>query len=114
MLNIKGENVKLWKNEHMGKDGKPWYTYSISVSSKDASGKRQYMPIKLRFPKAVHVPADLESGAMIDFEGFPTFDIYTGKDGNEHREVMIVAQTVRFRDYDLGDSFEQAGDDIPF
>lgn len=114
MLDIRGENIKLWKNERKGKDGTPFYTYSISISSKDMDGKWINKQVKLRFPKSVHVPDDLANGAMIDFAGFPTLDVYTGKDGNEHREVMIVAQNVRFIDYDYGDSFAQAGDDIPF
>lgn len=113
MLDIKGENVKLWKNEHDGRNGK-WFSYSISVSSKDASGKWLNKPVKVRFPKGVSVPDDLPNGALIDFEGFPSLDIYTGKDGNEHREIMFIIQNVSFRDYDYGDSFAQAGDDIPF
>ena len=113
MYYIKGENCKMWINEHEGKNGK-WYTYAVSVSRKDENGDYQRKSVRLVIPKSVHVPNGLKSGTAIDFEGFPSIDIYTGKDGQEHREIMFVAQKVKFREVDVYDSFEQLDEDMPF
>ena len=111
MLNFSGNNVKLWVNEHDSSKGK-WKSYSISISKKDESGNWLNKPVKLYIKKDIEVPDGLKSGDLIDFEGFPTLDVYRGKDGQEHREIMIVAQKVNFKRYD--DSFEQLDEDLPF
>ena len=111
MLNISGDNVKIWVNEHDSSKGK-WKSYSISVSKKDTNGDWLNKPVKLYIKKDIEVPEGLKSGDLIDFEGFPTLDIYRGKDGQEHREIMIVAQKINFKRYD--DSFEQLDEDVPF
>ena len=111
MLNISGDNVKIWVNEHESSKGK-WKSYSISVSKKDESGNWLNKPVKLYIKKDIEVPEGLKSGDRIDFEGFPTLDIYRGKDGQERREIMIVAQKINFKRYD--DSFEQLDEDLPF
>lgn len=111
MLNISGDNIKLWVNEHDGSNGK-WNSYSISVGKKDESGSWLNKPVKFYIKKDIEVPEGLKSGDLIDFEGFPTLDVYRGKDGQEHREIMIVAQKVNFKRYD--DSFEQLDEDVPF
>lgn len=111
MLNISGNSVKVWVNEHDSSKGK-WKSYAISVGKKDESGSWLYKPVKLYIKKDIEVPAGLKSGDLIDFEGFPTLDVYTGRDGQEHREIMIVAQKINFKRYD--DSFAEAEVDIPF
>lgn len=111
MLNISGDNVKIWVNEHESSKGK-WKSYSISVSKKDESGNWMNKPVKLYIKKDIEVPEGLKNGDLIDFEGFPTLDAYRDRDGQEHREIMIVAQKISFKRYD--ESFSETSDDIPF
>lgn len=131
MLNITGNDVKLWLDEHQGKNG-TFYTYSISVSKKDAETNSWInKTIKVFFAKAVQLPSNLRNGDMFSFEGFPTVDTYINKDGNEVRNIAIVITKAHFgyadenteqpndrewamEDEVLADSFEQAEEDIPF
>lgn len=112
MLDISGKNVKLWVNDHEGRNGK-FQTYSVSISKKSADGKYINKPVKLFFGKDVWKPDTVPNGHVIDFEGFPTLDIYTDRDGNERKEVAIYATKI-----DWGrlteDSFVEAEEEIPF
>ena len=112
-IDVKANNVKLWKNEHEGRKGK-WYTYSISVSKKMKDGSYKNKGIKV-YP-AEGLPRELPNGATCDIEGFMTLDVFEGRDG-EVMNPMIYAKTIKFRDYEsqnLGDSFEELDEDVPF
>lgn len=110
MLDIKGTNVRLWANEHDGRNG-TWYSYSISFSKKDGD-KYINKPIKVFFSKDTWIPDSAKQGVTIDFEGFPTLDIYTDKNGNERKEVAVYIKKVDWKG--LADSFEEAEEDLPF
>ena len=117
-IDVYAKNVKLWKNEHDGRKG-TWYTYSISVSKKNRDGSYKNKGMKV-YPKD-GLPADLPNGAMCDIEGFMTLDVWDGRDG-EVVNPMIFATNIKFHDYesqglsseDLGDSYEQLDEDMPF
>lgn len=106
MLDLIGKDVKLWVNAHEGKDGRPWYTYSVSISKK-VEDKYVNKGVKIIFGRDTEIPRGLKNGDKIDFQGFPTLDIYTDRDGNERREIAIFAKTVRFLDYEDDDSYEE-------
>ena len=119
MLDIIGKDVKLWVNTHETRKG-TFDTYTISVSKK-VEDKYVNKPVRLIFSKDTKVPNGLKSGDRVDFEGFPSLDIYTDRYGNERRDIVIFAKTVRFLDHeddadeeDLYAGFGQAADDIPF
>lgn len=115
MLDIIGKDVKLWKNKHEGGKG-VWYSYNISVSRKKDS-EWLNKPVKLFIPRDIEVPSGIKNGSLVDFKGFPTLDVYTGRDGAEHIDIMVFVQELKFKDHEANgeyDSFEQAGEDIPF
>lgn len=90
MLNITGNNVKLWKNEHDGRNGK-FYTYSIGVNKK-VGDRYVTKSVKVRLAREIEDNWSIPSGAPIDFEGFPTLEIYTDREGNERRDVIFFIQ----------------------
>lgn len=111
MLDIKGTNVKLWANERDGRNGK-FVTFSISFSKKDGE-KYINKPVKVFFGRDTWIPETAKKGgATIDFEGFPTLDVYTDRDGNERKDIAIYIKKVDWKD--ISDSFEEAEADVPF
>lgn len=119
MLDIIGKNVKVWVNEHEGRNGK-FQTYTVSISRKDAEGKYINKPVKFYIGKTAWKPDWVTNGSVIDFKGFPTLDIYTDKEGNERKEVAIYASEIIWdrQTTEWGkpseDSFEEAEEEIPF
>ena len=112
-IDVTAKNVKLWKNEHEGRNGK-FYTFSVSASKKmqDGSYKNKGMRV---FSK--NIPDEVPNGSLVDIHGFLTLDIYSGRDG-EVSNIAIYANEVIFHDYDAqenyGDSYEQLDEDVPF
>lgn len=117
-IDIKGKNVKLWKNEHETKDGRKFCTFSVSASRKMQDGTYRNKSVKLNTSKTIKIPNDVPSGTMVDFEGFLTLDVYTDRDGNEKSEVAIFVTDLKYQEFfpsaDDDDSFEQMAEDIPF
>lgn len=112
MFDITGRRVKLWVNDHEGRNGK-FQTYTVSISKKGADGKYINKAVKLFIGKEAWKPDTVPNGHIIDFEGFPTLDIYTDKDGNEKREVAIYATKINWGELSA-DSFEELDEQIPF
>lgn len=110
MIDIKGTNVKLWANKREGRNG-AWVQYSVSFSKKDGE-KYINKPVRVFFGKDIEIPEGAKNGATIDFEGFPTLDVYTDKEGNERKEVALFIRSIKWND--VADSFAQAEVDIPF
>ena len=116
MLDIKGNKHKLWVDVHEGKNGK-FKTYSTSISKKTMDGKYINKSIKLFFSRDIDVPNYLSNGCLISFEGFPTLDVYTAKDGTERREVAIFVTKLDWWESggdDDEDCFTEAEEEIPF
>lgn len=124
-LDVKGKNVKLWIQKRPYRDGGTWNDYSIGVSKRNQDGTYTNGYIKVRFGKDLIVPADIPNGTNMDFEGYIALDAYKGKDGNMVKKDMIIITKVAFTDLkndmtassdydDIGDSFSEAEDDIPF
>lgn len=121
-LDISGKNVKLWVNEHEGKNGGKFNSYAISVSRKLQNGEYVNKSVRLTIGKEVYIPDNLGNGATIDFDGFLTLNVYTDRNGNEQREVQIYATSVDFNDLgtptrnDVQEeyTFAEVEEDIPF
>lgn len=122
-LDIKGKNVKLWVNEHDGRNGGKFYTYAVSVSRKGADGNYVNKSVRLVAGRDVTIPDGLISGTSVDFEGFLTLNLYTDKDGVDRSDISIFATSIHFNDFEYGgteqlamaeDSFANVEDDIPF
>lgn len=116
-MNVSEKNVRVWRKDMEGRNG-TFYRYSVGISKKteDGSYVTAYMPI--RFTKNAHMPGKIENGAKCDFNGFLSVDTYLDKDGNEVKQVVIIAMNARLTEANDPtedvDSFEQAEDDIPF
>ena len=113
MLDIKGQDVRLWINPHEGRSG-TWYSYSTSISKKvDDKYVNKY--VKLILSKDIKVPSGLENGSLVDFEGFPMLDVYTDRDEVEHREVAIFVKKMTFKDVGDYEGYQTVDtEDIPF
>lgn len=113
-MEVKEKKAKIWRSENQGANG-VWYRYSVSVSTKDADGKRISTYIPIKFAKKAGAPDEIPNGAVCDFEGFMSVDHYKAKSGEEVRRPQIIAMKVEFEDPTTGvDSFEQAEVEIPF
>jgi single-stranded DNA-binding protein len=115
-MDIYGKNVKIWRKDFEGRNG-TFYRYSVGISSKNADGTygaSYYMDIK--FTKKSGAPEKIKNGANCDFEGFLSSTSYTNKDGKEVTNPQIVVTSVDFQGdaEDIGDSFEQLEEQIPF
>lgn len=119
-MDVTGNNVKLWKNEHAKQDGSKWFDYSVGVSKKKQDGSYVNTYMKVKFGRDIFVPDELPNGTQVDFEGYLTVDHYTGREG-EVKKPMIMITSAKFHDlpdtkrdgYDA-DGFSEAMDDIPF
>lgn len=116
MFNITGEKVKVWVNNVKSRNG-DFQTFSVSFSKK-ADGEYINKSVKLFIGKDVEKPVNVKNGTLVDFEGFPTLDIYTDKDGNERREVALFATHIDWHKYndDIGDveGYAEYNEPIPF
>lgn len=116
-MNVSEKNARVWRKDIEGRNG-TFYRYTVSVSKKleDGSYLTAYMPI--RFTKRANMPEKIENGARCDFSGFLSVDAYPDKEGNEVKQIIIVAMNARLTDggdpSEGVDSFAEAEDDIPF
>ena len=116
-MNISEKNARIWRKDIESRKG-TFYRYSVGVSKKadDGSYITAYMPI--RFTKNAHMPEKITNGAKCDFSGFLSVDTYTDKNGEEVKQIVIIAMNARLTEADDPtqdvDSFEEAEDDIPF
>ena len=116
MLNISGNDVKIWVNEREGRNGK-FKTYSISVGKK-VEDKYINKYVKVRLARDIGSSQTIWDGARVDFEGFPTIDVYKDKDGKEHRDIMIFIQRLRVTsdgEESVGfDDYAEVNEAVPF
>ena len=115
MLDIYGKKHKMWVNVREGKNGK-FKTYSTTISRK-VDGKWYNKSVKLFFKNDVKVPDYITRDCLISFEGFPTLDIYTTKDGVLHEDVAICVTKLDWWESGGDDdevAFAEAEEDIPF
>lgn len=114
-MDVSAKNTKIWRRDIEGKNG-TFYKYATSVSSKNSDGSysRAYMDIK--FSKKSGAPEKIENGAVCDFRGFMTVESYKDKEGHERSKPVIMVMECAFENdpEDMGDSFEQAEDEMPF
>lgn len=112
-MNVLGTGL-VFKNEHTT-NGEKWYSYNISISSKDYSGEYVSTTMPIKFKKGI----ELTDRARIDIKnGFLRVREYD-KDGEKRKIVEIMCL-----DFDtiLGSTAEAAPDgyaslqdeDIPF
>ena len=115
-MDISGQNVRLWANEHTKADGTKWYDYSVSVSKKKQDGTYVRTYMKVRFTEDANAPAKIENGTKMDFAGFLSVDEYESR-GELVRKPMIVITSVVFPDLEIETpNFAAVDDDgfIPF
>lgn len=123
-MDVKGEDVRLWVNEHKKQDGETWYDYSVGVSKKDQDGSYTTTYLKVRFVRAVHIPENLPNGVNMDFEGFLSVDKYTDRNGVEVKKPFIMVTKAdfdimpepaaeRYTDEEVS-RFGSTEDDVPF
>lgn len=120
-MDISGKKTKVWRKDVEGRNG-TFHRYSVAVSSKreDGSYASVYLPIK--FAKKCNAPEKIPNGTECDFKGFLSVDTYRDRDGNEVRNLSIIAMEVYFDENEIEDglgrevedSFQEAEDDIPF
>ena len=116
-MDISAKNARVWRRDIEGRNG-TFYRYSVSISSKreDGSWASAYMPIK--FAKKANMPEKIENGAKCDFNGFLSVDERTDREGNDIKEIVIIAMNATLADggdpSEGVDSFAAAEDDIPF
>lgn len=109
-IDVSAKNIKLWKNEHEGRNG-AWYTYSVSVSRKQPDGTYKNKGMRVMFPKDTYIPEELPNGSNCDIEGFLTLRTYESR-GEEVSEIALFASKIVFKDYDS--QFEEVDEDVPF
>ena len=118
-INVKGEDCKLWVNEHKKQNGDVWYSYTTTVSKKDMTGNwvRSYQDIT--FTKNAD-PTGIPNGTEFDFEGWLSPRPYKTRDGKEATKTVIVINKASFK-YNpqaaaesYNDSFEGLDEDVPF
>lgn len=116
-MDVTARNARIWRRDFEGKNG-TFYRYTVGISKKmeDGSYLTAYMPIK--FTKNANMPEKIENGAKCDFGGFLSVDTYKDREGNEVKQITVIAMTARLTDggdpSEDVDSFESAEDDIPF
>ena len=113
-MEVKATNAKIWRKDYEGKNGE-FYRYSVSISKKvEDKWVSAYLPIM--FSKKSGAPQKIENGATCNFSGFLSVDSYTDREGKTRTAPMIVAMNVSFDNEpeDMGDSYEQLEEDIPF
>lgn len=118
MVNITAKEVRVWRKDIETHDGIK-HRYSMSISSKKEGGGYDNIYLPVVFSKKSGAPSKISNGAICDFEGFPTVNAWTDKDGNAHKDLQIMVMKVRLHDTDDEadidtDSFEQLETDIPF
>jgi len=115
MYIFNGRDVMIWVNEHKTANGN-FKTYAISISTKNKdTGEYTNKSMKVKFAKSVEVPENLQSKDKFDFEGFPTLETYTDKDGKQQVQIIVMITDAKFNGEQLGfDEMTQAEDDIPF
>lgn len=121
-MDVSGNDVRLWINEREGRDGAKWNDYSVSISKKKDDGSDQFdnVYLKVRFAKSVQIPAGIQNGELMTFDGFMTIDKYTNRDGNEVKRPMVMITRADFGAkhpapaQEEVDGFTAAEDDIPF
>ena len=115
-MNVSEKNARIWRDEHEGRDGNPFYTYRTSVSKKDESGEyvRTYFDIK--FSRKSGVTEPIENGAKCDYSGFMSVRSYKNREGKVVTLPEIIVMEAQFDvdEKDMPDSFEQAQIEIPF
>ena len=117
--NVTGKNAKLWKNAHTTADGREWHDYAISLSKKLKDGSYENMSMRVRFSQECEPPRQIPSGAMMDYHGFLTLDMYKDKQGEIVKRPMIFITEVKFHDLypreDYGDTgYAEVDEDVPF
>ena len=112
-MDIKAENVKIWRKDIDGKNG-TFYRYSVSVSRKMDDGYvNAYIPVV--FSKKSNAPEKISNGAKCNIEGFMSVDSYTDRDGNTRNTPQIVVMKADFEDASEGvDGYEQLDEDLQF
>ena len=114
-MDVSERNARIWRKDIEGKNGM-FHAYSTSISSKnqDGSYSRAYMDVK--FSRRSGAPEKISNGAKCDFRGFMTVGSYTDKEGKERTKPVIMIMECAFENdpEDMGDSFAQADEDIPF
>ena len=120
MIDVHAQNVRLWVNEHKRDDGKVWYTYAISTSSKDQDGNYINKPLEVRMRKDAILPAELKNGQLVDIMGSISNRKFTDRDGNERIEHLLWAAEIREsytdapRRSEPAENFSTADDILPF
>lgn len=113
-INVEARNIKLWKNAREGRDGRKWYTYSVSVPRKMADGSYENKSLRLFTARDISIPDEIPNGALVDIDGFLTLDIYEGKDG-EVKNIALFANQIKFKDNEANESNDSFSSfDIPF
>ena len=114
-MNVSEKNARIWRKDYEGKNG-TFYKYSTSVSSKNQDGSYSRAYIDIKFSKKSGAPEEIENGAKCDFKGFMTVDSYKDKEGRERSKPVIMVMECAFDNdpADMGDSFAQAEEDMPF
>lgn len=130
-MDVFGSNERLWIDEHEREDGSKWRSYRISVGKRVENGYLNAY-IRVAFAKKVAIPADLQNGSPMTYEGFMTIDKpYTDRNGAEVKPLMIMITKAEFgqkpqktvseavgsvmNSFDnIPDSYEQLDEDVPF
>lgn len=120
-MDISAKKAKVWRKDVEGRNG-IFHRYSVAVSSKreDGSYTSVYLPIK--FAKKANAPERIPNGTECDFKGFLSVDSYRDREGNEVKNLTIVAMEAYFDEdeveaglnKEVEDSFAEAESDIPF
>ena len=83
-MNVTGTGM-VFKNEHIT-NGESWYSYNISITSKNYSGDFVSTTMPIRFKKGI----ELSDRARIDIKnGFLSVREYT-KDGDKRKVIEIM------------------------
>ena len=114
-MDVSERNARIWRRDIEGKNG-TFYRYTTSVSSKNQDGSYSNAYMDIKFSKKSGAPEKIENGAKCDFNGFMTVESYKDKEGKEHNRPVIMVMECAFENdpEDMGDSFSQAEDEIPF
>ena len=115
-MEIKEEKARIWSDKIEGKDGNIFYRYKVAISRKGEDGKWVSTSMPIQFSKTSGAPKVIENGTTCSIEGFMSVRSWKDRDGNNHNDPIIIAMKALFdpKEEDMGDSFHQAEDDIPF
>lgn len=99
--------MHVFGNELKTRKGKPFLSYSTTVGKKNDEGEWENLYFNVGFRKYAD-PEICDGFDIIVKDGFLSFDTWTDKNGNVHRDPRVVVL-----DFEIVDTMEERYNDDP-